>query len=429
MTAMQAMGLGGGWPLNVFLTPGARAVLRRHVLPARRSARPRRHARAAAARARGVDRASATRIDDTGAQLLARARREHGRAEDAAQALETASAVRRALRRARAQSHDPEHGGFGARAEVPVRREPRRSCAAAARVDATPRARTHALGHGAAPARRDARGRHPRPPGRRLPPLLRPTRAWLVPHFEKMLYDQAQLASAYLDALPGSPAAASYAGAARGIFDYVARDLTVARRRVLLGRGRRQRGRGGALLRLDARPRSRPLLGAADAALFATRYGVTRGRQLRARHQRPARGALARGTARAHAGSPRTRPRARLDARRARSCSRRARSASRPHARRQGARGVERAHDLGVRARRARARATRRSRRAPRAPPSSCGTRLRDPATRRARAAAGATARRRGAGQLDDHAYLALGLLDLYAGHARSARGSSARSR
>ncbi len=48
---------------------------------------------------------------------------------------------------------------------------------------------------------------------------------WFVPHFEKMLYDQAQLAIAYLEAfqITGD---AQYAETARGIFDYVLRDMT-----------------------------------------------------------------------------------------------------------------------------------------------------------------------------------------------------------
>src|SRR5205807_2623591 len=50
-------------------------------------------------------------------------------------------------------------------------------------------------------------------------------RYWHVPHFEKMLYDQAQLAVAYLDAYqitrdPG------FEAVARDILDYVARDMT-----------------------------------------------------------------------------------------------------------------------------------------------------------------------------------------------------------
>ena len=48
---------------------------------------------------------------------------------------------------------------------------------------------------------------------------------WRVPHFEKMLYDQAQLACVYLEAhqVTRDP---FFAGVARGVFDYVGRDLT-----------------------------------------------------------------------------------------------------------------------------------------------------------------------------------------------------------
>src|SRR5262245_3440571 len=48
---------------------------------------------------------------------------------------------------------------------------------------------------------------------------------WRVPHFEKMLYDQAQLASAYLEAYQVS-GDRSFAAVARDVLDYVARDLT-----------------------------------------------------------------------------------------------------------------------------------------------------------------------------------------------------------
>ncbi len=69
-------------------------------------------------------------------------------------------------------------------------------------------------------------------------------RYWHVPHFEKMLYDQAQLAVAYLDAfqilgdpylnpLPGqgeadvkAPVRVEFEAVARHILDYVARDMT-----------------------------------------------------------------------------------------------------------------------------------------------------------------------------------------------------------
>ncbi len=49
--------------------------------------------------------------------------------------------------------------------------------------------------------------------------------SWHVPHFEKMLYDQAQLANAYLDAfqITRDP---QFAAVARDILDYVRRDMT-----------------------------------------------------------------------------------------------------------------------------------------------------------------------------------------------------------
>src|SRR5438445_2995891 len=50
-------------------------------------------------------------------------------------------------------------------------------------------------------------------------------RYWHVPHFEKMLYDQAQLAVAYLDAFQITRDQ-KYEAVARDILDYVARDMT-----------------------------------------------------------------------------------------------------------------------------------------------------------------------------------------------------------
>jgi hypothetical protein len=48
---------------------------------------------------------------------------------------------------------------------------------------------------------------------------------WLVPHFEKMLYDNAQLAQLYLDAFLTSHSPA-HAATVRDILDYVLRDMT-----------------------------------------------------------------------------------------------------------------------------------------------------------------------------------------------------------
>ena len=105
---------------------------------------------------------------------------------------------------------------------------------------------------------------------------------WFVPHFEKMLYDQAQLAMSYLEAYQITRDA-SFTEVARDIFEYVLRDL---------------RDPGGAFYSAEdadsapdaARPEEKSegafylwtqaeieeVLGASDAARFCGWYGVER---------------------------------------------------------------------------------------------------------------------------------------------------------
>ena len=75
---------------------------------------------------------------------------------------------------------------------------------------------------------------------------------WLVPHFEKMLYDQALLAARVPARLSGHRRASLPAGR-RGDGRLRAARPAPPRRRLLLRRGRRHRGRRGQVLRLDAR--------------------------------------------------------------------------------------------------------------------------------------------------------------------------------
>ena len=79
-----------------------------------------------------------------------------------------------------------------------------------------------------------------------------------------------------------SPAAPPLRQVLDELVGYVLRDLRHARRRVLLRRGRRQRGRGGPLLHVDARRAARRA-GPDDGARAAEFWGVHRGRQLRGR--------------------------------------------------------------------------------------------------------------------------------------------------
>ncbi|MEI9813822.1 MAG: thioredoxin domain-containing protein [Acidobacteriota bacterium] len=103
---------------------------------------------------------------------------------------------------------------------------------------------------------------------------------WFVPHFEKMLYDQAQLATSYLEAFQITREG-PFAQVARDIFEYVLRDLT--------------HPEGGFYSAEDAdsavdfaHPHEKAegafyvwsndeivnILGPQDAAIFAKRYGV-----------------------------------------------------------------------------------------------------------------------------------------------------------
>src|SRR5262249_58833559 len=98
-------------------------------------------------------------------------------------------------------------------------------------------------------------------------------RAWRIPHFEKMLYDQALLADAYLDGFRAT-GETRWADTARGVFAYVARDLTSPEGAFWSAEEADSEGEEGRFYvwtpgQLD------DVLGRDQARLFAHRYGVT----------------------------------------------------------------------------------------------------------------------------------------------------------
>ena len=137
------------------------------------------------------------------------------------------------------------YGGFGARA-----RSSRLACASRSCCDTTGGRRRARPADGDRTLDGMAAGRDLRPDRRRLRPLLH-RRAWLVPHFEKMLYDNALLARAYLEAFQVTGDAFYRAGRPRDPGLHPAGD-DLARRRLLFRHRRRLGGRGGQVLRLDA---------------------------------------------------------------------------------------------------------------------------------------------------------------------------------
>jgi len=96
---------------------------------------------------------------------------------------------------------------------------------------------------------------------------------WHVPHFEKMLYDQAQLAVAYLEGYQVS-GEEHYAGVARGILDYVLRDLRDAEGGFYSAEDADSEGREGAFYLWSREEIESALGGAADR--FCRHYGVER---------------------------------------------------------------------------------------------------------------------------------------------------------
>jgi hypothetical protein len=216
MTAMQAMGLGGGWPLNVFLTPELRPFFGGTYFPPR-SLPGRIGMTALLPRVYEAWMDERDRVEETGRRVLealASLDEPDGGAPDRAEGI---AGCRDGLARA----CDEVNGGFGGAPKFPSPSnlhfllrlhaaqpagDARALAMAERQLDAMRMGGIHDhLGGGFHRYSTDAR--------------------WLVPHFEKMLYDQAQIALAYLDAFAVT-GRAEHGAAARGVLDYVARDLT-----------------------------------------------------------------------------------------------------------------------------------------------------------------------------------------------------------
>jgi uncharacterized protein YyaL (SSP411 family) len=106
---------------------------------------------------------------------------------------------------------------------------------------------------------------------------------WFVPHFEKMLYDQAQIVTSYLESFQITRDG-QYAAAARDVFSYVQRDLThrdggffsAEDADSALDPSKPKEKREGAFY-VWTREEIDQTLGPRDAEIFCERYGVTAG--------------------------------------------------------------------------------------------------------------------------------------------------------
>ena len=255
----------GGWPLNVFLTPEQvpfyagtyfppeRAAGHAELAPGARRRRRRlgraRARRSAPAAARSPSGCAAARWLEPSQRADRRGRPRRGgqqRCAGATTPSTAASAARRSSRRRRRSS----------------------CCCAAASTEIERRTRCAAMaaggmydqvGGGFARYSVDAR--------------------WLVPHFEKMLYDNALLARAYLHGwqVTGDEL---FRTVAEETLDWALREMRGPEGGFYVGARRRLRGRGGPVLRLDAR----------RAARGARRRGRRRDRLVRRHRARQLRG-------------------------------------------------------------------------------------------------------------------------------------------
>jgi uncharacterized protein len=262
MAAVQAMTGGGGWPMSVFLTPEGRPFYGgtyypdepRHGMPSFRQV------------LEGVDRAwreQRAEVEAAGGRLVQglvdQGRIEAGGHDPTPALLETATEAIEA-------SFDWTNGGWGRAPKFPqpmtieflLRRhvatgDPRPLLVARRSLDAMADGGLRdQLGGGFHRYSTDAE--------------------WLVPHFEQMLYDNAQLARMYVHAWSVT-GETRYRDVAAGTLDYMIRELTTDDGAFAASQDADTDGIEGLTFTWRS-PEIRDVLGD-DAELFATAYGVT----------------------------------------------------------------------------------------------------------------------------------------------------------
>ena len=262
MSAVQAMTGGGGWPMSVFLTPDGRPFYGGtyfpkapgHGLPSFRQV------------LEGIDTAWRTQrgqLEEAGARLVAQISQQAQNAVGPAPQPDLLDTAVTLIER----SFDQQNGGWGGAPKFPqpmtIEFLLRRAAAGDRRALPVARRSLDKMADGG--IRDQLGGGFHR---------YATDAVWLVPHFEQMLYDNAQLARVYVHAwaLTGDE---RYASVASGTLTYLIREMTTDGGAFAASQDADTEGVEGATFtwRLDE---VREVLGE-EAALFATAYGVTEG--------------------------------------------------------------------------------------------------------------------------------------------------------
>jgi uncharacterized protein YyaL (SSP411 family) len=223
MTFVQATTGSGGWPLNVFLTPELKPFFGGTYFPP-----DTRHGRPGFLQLlEQIHEVWQTRREEiAGSAADIHARLEAAMSSADAEAVLLTEDTLKSAGELFKRMFDPRHGGFGGAPKFPQPSIPSLllRCAKRFHDDEAARMVLHTCDHMAAGGIHDQLGGG----------FARYSvdAEWLVPHFEKMLYDNAQLVNLYLDAHLVSnselrtPNSEQFAGTARDILDYVLRDMT-----------------------------------------------------------------------------------------------------------------------------------------------------------------------------------------------------------
>jgi len=270
MLFVQASTGSGGWPMSVFLTPDKRPFFGgTYFPPDNRWGRPGfRTVLENLARAWNEDRA---RIEQSGAQIVAQLQQY---AEVAPEASEAGKDALESGFFAFRRMFDPRLGGFGGAPKFP--RPSVHNFLVRYYADT---GNNEALEMVLLTLREMAKGGMNDHLGGGFHRYSVDDR-WFVPHFEKMLYDQAQLAIFYLEAFQITRDD-QYASAARDIFAYVQRDLTHADGGFFSAEDadsavdpERPREKSEGAFYLWTRQEIEALLAPQDAKIFSYRFGV-----------------------------------------------------------------------------------------------------------------------------------------------------------
>jgi uncharacterized protein YyaL (SSP411 family) len=217
MTFVQATSGQGGWPLNVFLTPELKPFFGGTYFPP-----DNRYGRSGflqvLQQVQQVWEARRTELANSAADIHARLE-QLSVSHERLSGLVLTSAVLRDAGLLLKKSYDAQHGGFGGAPKFPQPSQPQFLLRYARRFhdEEAVRMVLHTCDRMAAGGIHDQLGGG----------FARYSvdAEWRVPHFEKMLYDNAQLAQLYLDAFLVS-GEARHAEIARDILGYVLRDMT-----------------------------------------------------------------------------------------------------------------------------------------------------------------------------------------------------------